>query len=143
MDKQLLSGIIIVVKPSRGKGKSKVKQVFSSRKAGAYERLLNQNILIATIKSERKVMAAPEYAVYIYIIQSSTGEYYTGISKDIESRLVQHNGGQCKSTRKLDGWMVIHLEIKETRKEARKLEVQIKNRGAKRYIYSFSQKYKK
>lgn len=142
MDKQLLSGCIIIVKPSRGKGKAKVKRVSSSRTAGAYERLLNQNILIATIKGQRKLMAAPEYAVYTYIIQSSTGEYYTGISKDIESRLSQHNAGSCKSTRKLNGWIVVYLMVKPDRKEARKLEVKIKNRGAKRYIYDSSQKHK-
>lgn len=136
--KQELGSYFIVIRPTRGKGKVSVKQSFSSHKASTTNRLVHQCKLISNANQVQATMLQPLLSVYCYILQASTGQYYTGITKDIDKRLLQHNAGATKSTQKLKGWHIVHLQILPTRKQARELEIKIKARGAKRYIYSYN-----
>lgn len=73
---------------------------------------------------------------YTYILLGSDGTYYTGLTGDIIRRLKEHDRGKSKSTRRKLPVEMMYLIVSETRKEARRLEVKIKNRGASRYINS-------
>lgn len=81
---------------------------------------------------------------WTYILRLNDKSYYTGITNNLAKRTAQHDMGQSKSTK----W---HLPIKliyqmthSTRKEARRMEVKIKNMGAARYLNKvrFTSKYK-
>ena len=72
--------------------------------------------------------------VYCYILKCSKGGYYTGITKDINKRLSQHNKGKSISTRHRGTKSVVYLKTCPTRKDARKLEVHIKKVGARKYL---------
>lgn len=135
-----LGGFVMIVKPSRGKGKVVIRRSSSSHKAGSYDNTKREREMIFKLMEVIKKYGKPELAVYTYIIQAVTGEYYTGITKDMILRLKQHNGRLSKATAKLKGWVLIHLEVSTDRKIARKLEVKIKSAGAKRYIYRYKAK---
>ena len=71
---------------------------------------------------------------YVYILEMSNHRYYTGMSSYYKKRFLQHQMGKSKTTRKhLPVTLVKHF-ICENRTEARKLEVKIKKRGAKRFL---------
>jgi len=49
---------------------------------------------------------------HVYIVRCADGTLYTGIAKDVESRLARHNAGQgAKYTR---GRLPVHLIYQET-----------------------------
>ncbi len=61
-------------------------------------------------------------------------KYYTGITQDINIRMSVHNKGYSKSTRYYRPLKLIFLTIATDRKTARKLEVKIKSRTAKKFL---------
>lgn len=136
--KSIVGGFCLIIRPSLGKGKVQVKQAYSSDIASTANSKQHQYKLITNANQVRASMLQPLLSVYCYIIQANTGQYYTGITKDIDKRIKQHNSGSTKSTQKLQGWHIVHLQILPTRKQARVLEVKIKARGAKRYMYSYN-----
>ena len=72
--------------------------------------------------------------IYIYILEMSNNKYYTGITQNLTIRMQQHNKGYSKSTRWHRPLKMIFATIAKDRKTARRLEVKIKNRTAKRYL---------
>ncbi len=72
--------------------------------------------------------------VYVYILQLDGRKFYTGITKDIYKRLSQHLSKQCISTRYHSSLVVRHFKRYESYNIARKIEVRIKNMGAKKYL---------
>ena len=73
--------------------------------------------------------------MYVYILYSETIlKYYVGQTADIERRLVRHNEGYVKSTKRGSPWTLIHSIKVHSRSEALLLERKIKKRGAKRYL---------
>jgi putative endonuclease len=73
----------------------------------------------------------------LYILQSQKNEkYYIGITKDIETRLNQHNRGVGKSTRSHRPWRLVYTEEYNTWSEAAKREKQIKSQKSRSYIES-------
>jgi len=75
---------------------------------------------------------------YIYILKLNRKTFYTGITNCLFRRMRQHHSHQSKSTAKASCIELIHVECNYSRKEARKKEVYIKNKGAKRYLRSIS-----
>lgn len=60
---------------------------------------------------------------YVYILQSlKTKEYYKGITNNVERRLTEHLTGKSRTTKKMLPLQLIHVEICQTRPEARVLE---------------------
>lgn len=59
---------------------------------------------------------------YVYILKGKNGILYKGITDDIERRLMQHSMGQSNTTKRMGGFSLIHVEICESRIEARTLE---------------------
>jgi len=72
--------------------------------------------------------------VYVYVLQLANKTFYTGITKDIVIRFAQHNAGRSKSTDHSLPASIVYLNKFQSYKEARGLEVFIKNRGAFRFM---------
>ena len=73
----------------------------------------------------------PQY--YVYIIRGVDDYYYCGLTGQIEKRLLQHQRGESRSTRKHKPFTIVYLKKVFSRKEARYYEKGIKAYGVKRY----------
>lgn len=71
---------------------------------------------------------------YTYILKLSNGSHYTGITNNMYRRLREHEKGKSISTRRFLPAILIYHYISYTRTDSRRLEVHIKNMGAKRYL---------
>jgi putative endonuclease len=72
---------------------------------------------------------------HVYIIYSeSLGKFYTGSAEDAVVRLAEHNAGYNRSTKSGLPWNLVKTIVVDNRKEALKLELKIKKRGAKRFL---------
>ncbi len=61
---------------------------------------------------------------YVYILQSEKdGSFYTGMTSNLEKRLLEHNQSVTKTTRSRKPWKLIFHESFQTRPEARKREL--------------------
>ena len=48
---------------------------------------------------------------YVYVLKSiKTGRQYTGLTKDLDKRLANHNAGRTKSTKPYKPWKIIYFE---------------------------------
>ena len=65
---------------------------------------------------------------YTYILYSKKiDRYYIGHSSDLKNRIVCHNKGLVKSTKKGVPWKLIYYEVFKNKKEAYKRELKIKS----------------
>lgn len=84
--------------------------------------------------SSNRVGIKKEESIYIYILRLVDGTHYTGITNDLERRMEEHRTGQSKSTKfKLPVKGIFVTKVGD-RLRAREVEVQIKRRGAKRWL---------
>ncbi len=64
---------------------------------------------------------------YLYILRLSDGSLYTGIAKDVERRIEQHEEGNgSKYVRSRLPCKLVHVEEMKNRSEALKREAEIK-----------------
>jgi len=81
----------------------------------------------------------------LYLIQhSKTKKLYTGVTNDLKKRLIIHNRGKSKYTKRIDGeWILIYAEVYRSKYDAFKRESRLKQHGnakrelKKRIIKSF------
>ena len=79
---------------------------------------------------------------YTYILYSkSIDTFYKGSTSNIVDRVKRHNAGKEKYTSKGIPWMLLWFTEKNSRSEAYKLELKLKNLSRKRTI-EFIMKYK-
>ena len=71
---------------------------------------------------------------WTYILLLNNNTHYTGITNNKIRRLKEHQDGKSKSTKWYRPVKMIYSKDFKTRKEARRLEVKIKNSGAKKYL---------
>jgi len=66
---------------------------------------------------------------YVYILQSIPKPTFTykGLTDNLERRLTQHSKGKVKSTKLFLPFNLIHVELCETREEARTVEKMFKS----------------
>ena len=65
---------------------------------------------------------------YVYVLKSlKTKTFYKGFTNNLERRIRQHEQGQCLSTKKLLPLKLVHVEICNSRKEARQMEKYLKS----------------
>ncbi len=70
---------------------------------------------------------------YVYILRLSDGSLYTGITKDVERRIEQHEEGKgSKYVRSRLPCKLVYLEEIEDRSEALKREAEIKKWSKKK-----------
>jgi putative endonuclease len=66
----------------------------------------------------------------VYILECADKTLYTGITNDLESRLVKHaKGTGAKYTRGRDPYKVVYTEVHRTKGRALKREAEIKSLG--------------
>ena len=81
---------------------------------------------------------------YLYIVECSDGSLYTGIAKDIQTRLDQHNAGKgARYTRSRRPVRLVYSEIYETWGDALRREHQIKTWPRSKKIALIESKDKK
>jgi len=74
---------------------------------------------------------------YVYILKSlKNGRYYTGHTKDLEKRLIQHNSGETKGNKYWGPFELVYKEEYNNPSEARKREYYIKRQKSRKYIES-------
>lgn len=71
---------------------------------------------------------------YVYIIQARDGYVYCGMTRDFVRRFHEHNTGKCESTRGRGHYIVRLLQRVKNIREARILEMTIKNFGVLKYL---------
>ena len=78
---------------------------------------------------------------YTYILYSPKLKfYYKGHTKNLSKRLKRHNNGTEKFTKKGAPWTLLWFTIKNSKSEAYRLEMKLKNLSQLRII-AFMQKY--
>lgn len=77
-----------------------------------------------------------EQIYYTYILRLSNDRFYTGITNNLVRRLSEHAKGQSISTRNKLPFSLVWSKSYKTRKESRRMEVKIKNQGAKWFLLS-------
>ncbi|MBU1164417.1 GIY-YIG nuclease family protein [Patescibacteria group bacterium] len=70
---------------------------------------------------------------YFYVLKSKLdNELYYGISGDLKKRVVDHNTGKVKSTKSRRPLSLVYYEAYISKTDARKRELEIKNKGQQR-----------
>jgi putative endonuclease len=65
---------------------------------------------------------------YVYLIKNEKGNIYIGYTKDVDSRVGQHNRGENISTKGYK-WELIYYEAYRSEEDARRIERKLKQRG--------------
>ncbi len=71
---------------------------------------------------------------YVYIIKSEEGLIYTGITKDITRRILEHNERKSTWTKRGSNWKLVHSESYPSVKQARVREKYFKNNSGKEWL---------
>ncbi|MBT3945880.1 MAG: GIY-YIG nuclease family protein [Candidatus Marinimicrobia bacterium] len=71
---------------------------------------------------------------YVYVIKSSEGLIYTGMTQNLQSRLIKHNACEVLSTKKGSNWKIIYSEELSSSSQARKREKYFKNNAGKEWL---------
>lgn len=71
---------------------------------------------------------------YVYILKLSNFKYYTGMTNNINRRLQEHISGKSISTRRHLPLALIFITTCPDKFIARRLEIKIKNKGAKKFL---------
>jgi len=75
------------------------------------------------------------YTYYVYILRSlKDSKFYTGYTKDIETRLKMHNDGNVTSTKSRRPFELIYFEACFNEADALHREKYLKTTYGKRYI---------
>ncbi len=84
-------------------------------------------------------MESGKHKVYI-LYSAGFDKYYVGVTSDIERRFLDHNAGFNRSTKPYRPWELVLIISKESRSEALKLELKLKDLNKSR-IKQFISKY--
>ena len=73
---------------------------------------------------------------YVYVLKSLSVEnkFYTGMTKNLEQRLKQHNSGKTKSTKAFKPWSMIYSEVYKSAEEARLREIFLKSGFGREFL---------
>jgi len=72
---------------------------------------------------------------YVYILHSEIdGNFYTGFTRNIEKRVVEHNSGKVKSTKNRIPLKLIYYEAYLEKEDALKREAFLKSGSGKKFI---------
>ena len=79
--------------------------------------------------------------IFTYVLYSEEFDRtYTGMTKDVNKRLKQHNKKENKSTKAYVPWILIHIEQFSNRVEARRREKYLKSGIGREFIKSIINK---
>jgi putative endonuclease len=72
---------------------------------------------------------------YVYILHSESADsFYKGQTSNLEDRIIRHNSGKEKATRRYAPWRLVWSTIVNSRAEAIILEKKIKNLSRERLL---------
>jgi putative endonuclease len=72
---------------------------------------------------------------FVYIIETESSKFYTGITNNLEERFEKHKSGKGAKFFRIDKpKKIIHFEIYETKSQALKREIEIKKMSKKEKI---------
>lgn len=72
---------------------------------------------------------------YTYILKSKKdGKLYTGSTRDLRKRLIQHNTGKSLATKGRGPFSIIYYEACQIESKARSRELYLKSGMGKRYL---------
>lgn len=75
---------------------------------------------------------------YVYVLKGNNGVFYKGITNCLEKRTKQHIRGQSETTKKMGGFSFVHVEICQSRPEARKVEKFLKSGYGREIIHELA-----
>ncbi len=76
-------------------------------------------------------MSSDRPAWQVYVVRCADGSLYTGIAKDLDARIAEHNGGAgAKYTRGRRPVALVYAEAAEDRSGAQRREAEIKRLSA-------------
>lgn len=73
------------------------------------------------------------YLTYV-LYSKKYDKIYIGQTNNVERRLVEHNSGKHRFTKRYIPWSVVHTEKFNTRSEAMKRERQLKSHQGRKYV---------
>jgi predicted GIY-YIG superfamily endonuclease len=73
------------------------------------------------------------FYVYILVSQADEKKHYTGITRDLESRLLEHNQGACVRTTKCRPWRIETAVAFRSEKKARAFERYLKTGSGREF----------
>jgi len=74
-------------------------------------------------------------SVWVYVIQSlSDATWYTGMAKDVEHRLAEHNGGKNRFTKGHRPWKLLYSEHLDDWDSGRHREKYLKTAAGKNWL---------
>ena len=79
---------------------------------------------------------------FVYVLRSRfNGRLYTGMTKDVENRVKEHNSGRVKSTKPYIPYDLVYQETLENSLDARVREKYLKSAAGKRFLTKFALPY--
>ncbi len=74
---------------------------------------------------------------YVYVIKSNEGFHYTGMTEDLEKRVIEHNEKKLSFwTKRGTDWKLVYKEEIDTKTEVLKTEKWLKSGIGRRYLKS-------
>ena len=72
---------------------------------------------------------------FVYILYSPLlDQYYIGQTQNLQDRILRHINSGSKSTKKANDWLVKYTEEFNSRSDAVKREMEIKNKKSRQYV---------
>ncbi len=71
---------------------------------------------------------------FVYVLRLDKSSFYTGITNNMKRRIKEHRTKKTGYTSKFKTKEIIFLFETDNRKEARKIEIYIKNTGARKFL---------
>jgi putative endonuclease len=71
---------------------------------------------------------------YVYLLQNNKRDWYIGLTKDLQKRILIHNSGKNKSTKYGIPWKLIYCETGLNRGDGRRREKYLKSGMGRRYL---------
>lgn len=70
---------------------------------------------------------------YIYVLENSEGDFYTGYTSNLKKRLAEHNKGKAYSTKNRQ-WRIVYYEACIEEQDARRRERYLKTSQGRRML---------
>jgi len=87
-------------------------------------------------------MSYDSITCYVYVLRLDSRVFYTGLTNNIDRRIKQHRSSKKGYTSKFSIKEIVFLYRLDNRKDARKLEIYIKNVGAKKFLIKYEKSIK-
>ncbi|MCA9386925.1 GIY-YIG nuclease family protein [Candidatus Dojkabacteria bacterium] len=78
----------------------------------------------------------------VYIIKSDNGKYYIGYTSQLEERLVRHNQGRERYTKKYLPWILVYTKNFDIKSDALKYEKYLKSLKSSKVLRSLEKEWR-